>query len=262
MVIFGSGRWLLGSICTGQGGKGATAEYVDCRARPRGLAMTVVLYVVCLVRHAAPTSRSYQRPSVSSAIPPLRNEPNPSEVFAYQGLMTRFARESQKIPDFLLAYRHMALMAAKNGMALRLCGQPEYLSLGIQEAACIDVARLSEIAGRQILGRKPGHRGKQCACSYSRDIGAYETCPHGCAYCYALSDVKRSRMFYREHDRSAEWLRRPRMLVKEKLHRQLRLFARNLPDSMSATRAAQTAAHDVTDSPQHTRHKQGSRRHG
>ncbi len=105
--------------------------------------------------------------------------------------------------DFLVG---LASLAADQGMTLRLCSQPEYLSPGIQEAVCIDARRLGEVANRPVVGCKPGHRGTDCACDYSRDLGAYDTCLHGCAYCYAVCDVHAARRRYRQHDPSAEWL--------------------------------------------------------
>lgn len=114
-------------------------------------------------------------------------------------------------------------MAAQNGMTLRLCSQPEYLSPGIQEAVCIDAQRLSEVAGRPILGRTPGHRGEQCACHYSRDIGAYDTCLHGCVYCYATTNLQVSRMLYQRHDPLAEWVCAPRRMPIRKLQVELPL---------------------------------------
>ena len=118
----------------------------------------------------------------------------------------------------------LASIAVGNGMKLSLCGQPQYLTPCVQEASCVDARRLSEVAGRSIVSRKPGHRGERCACDYSRDIGAYDTCLHGCAYCYALSDVHISRRFHRQHDPSAEWLRPPRRAPAAKQARQLEMF--------------------------------------
>ncbi|MHA1536538.1 MAG: DUF1848 family protein, partial [Alphaproteobacteria bacterium] len=69
-------------------------------------------------------------------------------------------------------------------------------------ASCIDAGRLSDIAGRLILAKTKGNR-PGCACAQSRDIGAYDSCPHGCAYCYAVSDNGRARARYREHDPQA-----------------------------------------------------------
>ncbi|MBU2090420.1 MAG: DUF1848 domain-containing protein, partial [Alphaproteobacteria bacterium] len=67
--------------------------------------------------------------------------------------------------------------AAAMGMQLTLCSQPERLIGGVGAAACIDATRLSDVAGRDITARVKGNR-PGCLCAESRDIGAYDTCPH------------------------------------------------------------------------------------
>jgi len=46
-------------------------------------------------------------------------------------------------------------------------------------------------------GNRPGYH-----CAESRYIGAYDTCPHGCVYCYAVTDRDRALANYakRRHD--------------------------------------------------------------
>lgn len=39
-----------------------------------------------------------------------------------------------------------------------------------------------------------------CHCFEARDIGAYDTCPNGCRYCYANKDHKKAAENYRNHD--------------------------------------------------------------
>ncbi len=80
----------------------------------------------------------------------------------------------------------LAQIAADHGMRLTICSQPALLVNGILPARCIDVARLSDVAGRTITAKRKGNR-EGCLCSESRDIGAYDTCPMGCVYCYAVS---------------------------------------------------------------------------
>ncbi len=86
--------------------------------------------------------------------------------------------------------RDLAGIAAAHGLAATLCAQPDLLASveakgsPLGAAACIDGARLSRVAGHEMTARIKGNR-PGCMCAESRDIGAYDTCPHGCVYCYA-----------------------------------------------------------------------------
>jgi hypothetical protein len=99
----------------------------------------------------------------------------------------------------------LAQIAAKYGIRLAICAQREYLVPGAADARCIDAARLADLAGRAIQARETGHR-KTCGCHESRDIGEYDTCPHGCIYCYAVDDSELARRRFKEHDPTSEFL--------------------------------------------------------
>ena len=105
--------------------------------------------------------------------------------------------------------RRLASVAAENGMALTLCTEPALVGPVVRAARCIDAERLSDIAGRPVVAREKGNR-PGCACAESRDIGAYDSCPQGCVYCYAVRNrtaVQRNRA---RHDAEGEALIAPR----------------------------------------------------
>ncbi len=97
----------------------------------------------------------------------------------------------------------LATMAREQGLKPTLCAQPDLLSphlvSGLEPARCIDAERLSDIAGRPIAARAKGNR-PGCLCAESRDIGAYDSCPHGCVYCYAVRRPELAKRNYQAHD--------------------------------------------------------------
>jgi len=99
----------------------------------------------------------------------------------------------------------LAAIAAEHGIAASLCSQPDLLVPGLAETRCIDAERLSDVAQRPIAARESGNR-PGCRCALSRDIGAYDTCPHGCVYCYAVADRDRAVGNLRAHDPEADRL--------------------------------------------------------
>lgn len=106
----------------------------------------------------------------------------------------------------------LAAIAAGHGMRATRCAQPELSAAGLEPARCIDAGRLAAIAGRPIAAREKGNR-PGCLCAESRDIGAYDTCPHGCAYCYAVGSETRARARRRAHDPASPFLIEPAVMA-------------------------------------------------
>ena len=102
----------------------------------------------------------------------------------------------------------LAAIARDLGLKPTLCAQPELLGPGLEPARCIDAERLSDIAGRPIAARAKGNR-PGCLCAESRDIGAYDSCPHGCVYCYAVHRPELAKRNHRSHDPEAPFLVAP-----------------------------------------------------
>ncbi len=102
----------------------------------------------------------------------------------------------------------LAQIAASYSMQLKICSQKALLMPGVtEEARCIDAEHLERIAGSSIVAntKLQGNR-KECGCFASRDIGEYDTCPHGCVYCYAVQYREVALRRYKEHDPTGEFL--------------------------------------------------------
>lgn len=99
----------------------------------------------------------------------------------------------------------LSTIAATHGFRTTLCSQPEFLVPGVGESMCVDAPRLMRLWNisfkSQIKGNRPG-----CMCAGSKDIGDYDTCPHGCVYCYAVMNRELAKTRYKRHDPLGEFL--------------------------------------------------------
>jgi hypothetical protein len=83
----------------------------------------------------------------------------------------------------------MLLPTAKRyGIEMVTCAEAvDFSGIGIRPGKCIDDERIARITGYELDVKKDKHQRKTCCCVESIDIGAYDTCPHSCLYCYANS---------------------------------------------------------------------------
>ncbi len=95
------------------------------------------------------------------------------------------------------------------GHEFATCAEKVELSqFGISHNRCIDpdlICRLKPELQPYILNLKTdkGQRAL-CGCITSKDIGTYNTCPHGCVYCYANTNPYSARQNYIRHQQNRD----------------------------------------------------------
>ena len=95
-----------------------------------------------------------------------------------------------------------ARMGAKHGIPIRLCCENAALAAcGANTDGCMtqDVLERACNIKLNVPCSKRSARAA-CNCMLGADIGAYNTCPHGCAYCYANYDQQVVARNLRHHD--------------------------------------------------------------
>lgn len=84
-----------------------------------------------------------------------------------------------------IAYK-LSEIAKAYSLKLETCAEDIDLSYcGIGHSKCIDPDMIEDLLGVKLKIKKDRNQRKSCGCVESIDIGTYDTCLHGCLYCYA-----------------------------------------------------------------------------
>lgn len=153
-----------------------------------------------------------------------------ADIISYRKVQRSMTRHKLEWRDFqpqemTFMANGIARIAARLGMRACACGEAMDLAAqGIPRSRCLDpglivaatnrhpdIMRLfsgsnSALPGLPVQDKFPRDTGQRrhCLCLPSKDVGRYDTCPHGCIYCYATRSRQMALAHLAAHDPQAE----------------------------------------------------------
>jgi len=100
----------------------------------------------------------------------------------------------------------LAAVAESYGIRMFSCCGDYLINDGIKKARCIDGGIVESLFFPDGLQYKDKPTRKECGCTESTDIGTYDTCPHGCVYCYANMNKQQAHRAFNNHDKESAFL--------------------------------------------------------
>lgn len=95
----------------------------------------------------------------------------------------------------------IAYSATEHGMGIVSCAEEiDLIQYGIRNGRCIDDEYIRDVFGIRVGCLKDPNQRQACQCVISKDVGAYDTCLHGCQYCYAVSSHAVAKRNASRHD--------------------------------------------------------------
>lgn len=136
---------------------------------------------------------------------------------SFLDLYAKTQRNMGKLPETLRindpsdeTKRQLALdlsqIAAQYGIAIYTCAEDFAATDNIRKGSCVDATLVAELFPQKRHVVKASLNRNKCGCSDNRDIGAYDTCPHGCVYCYAVRNRDLAMKNFHAHDPLADAL--------------------------------------------------------
>ena len=106
----------------------------------------------------------------------------------------------------------LAAIAVSRGMTFHACCNPELVGGPVLPAACLDAVTIGRLYPEAAAARPPHAPTRPgCGCARCTDIGRYDTCPHGCVYCYANANRPAANTRHAAHDADSPFLGRTRL---------------------------------------------------
>ena len=101
----------------------------------------------------------------------------------------------------LLIGESFAAIGAEYGIKIKTCAEGNELeSLGVDCSGCQTQEVLERAIGMPLVVPGSAMTRSECSCVLGSDIGAYNTCGHGCLYCYANYDRETVEYNMKKHD--------------------------------------------------------------
>ena len=110
------------------------------------------------------------------------------------------AREVTKDERLKLG-KEFAQIGKKNNIIIKTCVEGTELDkFGIDSSGCMTKEVIERAINKNLNVPKQKARNGECYCLLNNDIGEYNTCDHGCLYCYANSNKRLVKRNLKLHD--------------------------------------------------------------
>lgn len=115
-----------------------------------------------------------------------------SFIDLYEKTKRNFPQARTVTPQERLKFgKEVVRICGQYGMELKTCCEgTELAAIGADCQGCLTQNVLERALGLRLALPKKQPARDGCTCLLENDIGAYNTCPHGCIYCYANYDRK------------------------------------------------------------------------
>lgn len=100
----------------------------------------------------------------------------------------------------------LATIAERHGIQMFSCCGDYLVNDQIKKAHCIDGSIIEKLFFPEGFQYTEKPTRVECGCIESIDIGTYDTCPHGCVYCYANANKSGAYESFARHDKDSAFL--------------------------------------------------------
>lgn len=125
-----------------------------------------------------------------------------SFIDLYQKVLRNFP-EAREVTtqERLVIGKEFSKIAEKYDIRMKTCVEGTLLDqFGFDSGGCMTQQVIENAIGNNLKIPKGKYQIRDCDCIFGRDIGAYNTCLHGCKYCYANYSTKLVKMNQRLHN--------------------------------------------------------------
>ena len=96
-----------------------------------------------------------------------------------------FKKNPPQKPGFDIFLNKLITIAHERELKISSCADLIIPGHIIQAEGCININKINTLSNLNIQYKKDKNQRPACLCHQSKDIGSYNTCRHGCLYCYA-----------------------------------------------------------------------------
>lgn len=129
---------------------------------------------------------------MASELAGYTNDCTISFIDLYQKVLRNFPEANEVTTEEMLEIGEaFSKTAERYDIRMKTCVEGTLLDkFGFDSSGCMTQEVIENAIGKNLKIPKGKYRIRECDCIFGRDIGAYNTCLHGCRYCYANSNMK------------------------------------------------------------------------